>query len=160
LATSIAMISRMAGPALAGATIAWFGIPTCFLLNGISYGAVVLTTAMMRSSEIHPEPHVPRAPGQVREGLRHAWENREVRVALVMLLALATFAFNWQVSIALLARNVLHAGPGGFGALFAVQGAGALVGALYVAHSSRASRRVLVSSAVVFGVVTVVTAFS
>src|SRR5260370_15060749 len=104
----------------------------------------------MRSSEIHPEPTVPRAPGQVREGLRHAWENREVRVALVMLLALATFAFNWQVSVALLARNVLHAGPGGFGLLFSVQGAGALFGALYVAHSARPSRRLLVGSPILF----------
>src|SRR5262249_37041175 len=81
-------------------------------------------------------------------------------VALFLQLACGTFAFNWHVSLALLARNVLHAGPGGFGGLFAAQGAGALLGALAVARLERGSQRILILSVMLFGVVTVAAAYA
>src|SRR5579871_2060304 len=75
-------IARVIGPAIAGALIATVGLAPCFLANAISFGAVLLSLALMRSDELSPAERQPRLPGQVREGLRYVVRTPELLVPL------------------------------------------------------------------------------
>jgi MFS family permease len=63
--------SRILGPAIGGLLIAAFGVAPCFLFNAVSFVAVIVALAVMRTAELRPSKPVRRRPGQVREGLRH-----------------------------------------------------------------------------------------
>ena len=78
-------VSRVFGPALAGFTIRQFGISPCFLLNGITYGTVVIALLMLRKSELHIQPRQARARRQVREGLRYVWRTPQLRVPVILM---------------------------------------------------------------------------
>ena len=89
--------SRVVGPALAGVLVATVGFGWAFLVDGLSYVAVLAALWMMRTGELRPAPATPRARGQVRAGLRYAWAAPDLRVPLVMMAVVGTLAFNFQV---------------------------------------------------------------
>src|SRR5690606_4593750 len=72
--------SRVIGPAIAGALIAAVGVEWCFVVNGVTYLAVLAALALLDTASIHPTPHAARGTGQVREGLRHVWRSADLRV--------------------------------------------------------------------------------
>jgi predicted MFS family arabinose efflux permease len=114
----------------------------------------------MRTGELRPSKPVPRRPGQVREGLRYVWRTPELRIPLLMMAVVSTLAYNYSVVLPLLTKDVYGRGGGAYGALSAAMGVGALAGALLMASRARPSRRLLVTSAFAFGVVTVLLAFA
>src|SRR5512135_3565129 len=71
LYSTLINLARIIGPALAAALIAGFGLAPCFIINGLSYGAVVIMLAMMHASELLVTPPVPRAKGQIMEGFKY-----------------------------------------------------------------------------------------
>ncbi len=73
LSSTVMHGARIVGPALAGVLIALWGTGPCFLLNAASYGAALVALARMRPAELHRSEPRPRAPGQLREGLRYVW---------------------------------------------------------------------------------------
>lgn len=143
--------ARVIGPALAGILIATVGIPICFFANAGSYGAVIVALALMRSWELHRQAPVPRAKGQVREGLRYVWSEPALRQPLMVMAIIGIFAFNFQTTLPLLARYTFDAGAGGYGALTSAMAAGAVMGGLYTAHRSRPSLKVLAGVGIAFG---------
>ena len=146
--------SRVLGPALGGLLIAGLGVAPCFFLNAVSFVAVIVAMAVMRRGELRPSKPVKREPGQVRAGLKYVWGAPELRVPLVMVAVVSTLAYNFSVVLPLLTKAVYGRGPGAYGLLSAAMGVGALAGALLLASRTRPSRRLLVSSAMAFGVAT------
>jgi MFS family permease len=152
---------RMVGPVLAGLLIPFLGTAPIFLINGISYLAVVFALLAMRPSELHARPRTPRAPGQIREGIRYVWETPELRLPMLTMASVFLFAFNFTVLIPLLAVRELGGGAGTFGVLLGVFGIGSLAGALFMAaRATRPNPRRLCILAVVLGVVTFALAFA
>jgi predicted MFS family arabinose efflux permease len=152
--------SRIIGPAIGGLLIAAVGVAPCFLFNAVSFVAVIVALAVMRTGELRPSKPVPREPGQVREGLRYVWRTPALRTPLLMMAVVSTLAYNYSVVLPLLTKDVYGRGGGAYGALSAAMGVGALAGALLMASKARPSRRLLVNSTFAFGAVTLLLAIA
>jgi MFS family permease len=156
--------ARIVGPAVGGILIALLGTALCFILNGLSYGAVVIGLLAMRESELMPAARlaIPRSIGAIRaglgEGLRYVWQTPVVLLAITVIGLVSTFGMNFNVVLPVMAAGVLNAGPSGFGILYASMGAGALTAALVVAMLSRPRLRVLVGGGLILGVSEIVLA--
>ncbi len=153
--------ARIVGPTFAGVLISTVGLSLCFLINAGSYLAVIGALALMRRRELHEPTRVARAKGQLREGLRYVWSTPGLRIPLLMMVLIGTLAYEFQVSLAVLAKSTFHGGAGTYGAMFALMSAGAVVGGLFVAGRKRApTTRTLVGAAVAFGVLILAVAAS
>jgi MFS family permease len=143
--------SRIFGPAIAGVVLV-AGAGICFLVNAISFLAVLVGLLLMRVSEFFPlqEFERPKILAGTREGL--GWVRRQPRMMILLTLTfvLSTFCFNFNVTLPVLAKVTLHGHSYVYGLLSAVFGAGALVGALAAASLGRASTKVLLVGGVVF----------
>ena len=151
LNSAVFTLARVIGPAVAGVLIAFVGTGWCFLYNGLSYFPVVLALMLMRPSELHRGLPAIRARGQIRAGIRYAWNRPELRFPLLLMLVVGTLAFNFSVLMPLMARYVFNSGASTFGLLMSFMGAGAFVGALVSANRARPSHRLLALAGVAFG---------
>lgn len=144
--------ARIIGPAIAGVIIGLGGTGVCFLINAITFLAVLTALALMREDELFKVKRDPRkrAGAAIAEGVRYAWDNPEIRLALIVLGIASTVGFNFHVIIPVLAADTFDAGPEVFGILSACFGAGALLGALIQAARSRASWKALLIGATGF----------
>jgi MFS family permease len=146
--------ARVIGPALGGVVIATAGAGACFLLNAVSFLAVLASLALLRPQELLPLDRDGERPTLVR-GSREAFAFlRSVPLAGVVLgvvLLVTTLSFNFNVLLPVLARGTLDSGPEVFGILTASFGAGALLGALAAAAISRASPKLLLGGTGAFG---------
>jgi MFS family permease len=146
--------ARVIGPALGGAVIAGAGPGAAFLLNAVSFLAVLASLRLIRPDELLPLDRGDDRPTIVA-GSREAFAFlRRVPLAGVVLatvLVVTTFSFNFNVLLPVLAKRTLEDGPEVLGVVTACFGAGALVGALLAATISRASPKVLLAGIAVFG---------
>ena len=104
--------ARVIGPAIGGVLIITVGVATCFFLNAASFAAVIVALAMMRATELYRRPGVVRAKGQVREGLRYVWTTPDLKIPLISMAIVGVFAFNFTVTLPLLAKFTFHGGAG------------------------------------------------
>jgi MFS family permease len=144
--------ARVIGPAIAGVVIVLVGIGYCFLYNGLSYFPVVFALLLMRTSELKRSVPMPRAKGQIRAGIRYAWERPELRLPLLLMLVIGLLAFNFSVLMPLMARYVFNSGPTTFGLLMSFMGIGAFIGALFSANRRLPSHRLLAIAGALLGV--------
>jgi MFS family permease len=151
LNSAVFTLARVIGPAVAGVLIAAVGTGWCFLYNGLSYFPVVLALGLMRPLELHRDRPAARARGQIRAGIRYAWNTPELRFPLLLMLVVGTLAFNFSVLMPLMASLVFHSGASTFGLLMSFMGAGAFVGALVSANRARPTHRLLAFAGVAFG---------
>ncbi len=128
--------TRVMGPALAGLLIAWVGMANCFFLNAVSFLAVLLALAWMRLPPPEPPPFIPFGEA-LRELRRFLREHQEVKLILLLLTLVAVLGHPFYVILPILARDVLGAGPEGFGLLMAASGLGAFLGGLILARRLR-----------------------
>jgi MFS family permease len=145
--------SRVIGPAIAGLVIAAVGTGLCFVLNAVSFLAVLTALVLVREDELRPVEKDPsaRMVDGLRRGFAHAWHDRELRLILTVVTVVSTVGFNFHVLVPLLASDTLHVGPEGFGFLSASFGLGALVGALAAATFRGASWRLFAVGTAMFG---------
>ena len=143
--------ARVIGPAIGGVLILTVGVATCFFLNAASYAAVIVALAMMRAAELYRRPGVVRAKGQVREGLRYVWATPDLKIPLLSMAIVGVFAFNFTVTLPLLAKFTFHGGAGLYSWFMVAMGAGAVSGGLVTAFRSRPSTRLLACIGLVFG---------
>jgi MFS family permease len=151
--------ARLVGPALAGLLIGASSGNTApaFFVNAASFAFTIAALASLRADELQPSPPVPRARGQLRAGLAYTWAHPDLVLAMVLAFVIGTFGFNYQVTIALMAREVFGLGAEAFGLLSTCFAVGSLTGALLSTRRSvRPRQRFLVISAVVFGLLSVV----
>jgi MFS family permease len=145
LNSSLFNMSRVVGPAIAGVLIASVNVGACFVVNALSFLAVLAGLLAMRTNELYPVQRAPRASvfGDVREGIASVRQSRELSLVLAIVTVMSTVGFNFNVILPLLASSTLHTGPRTFGILSACFGLGALVGALGSATLGRASWKAL-----------------
>jgi len=148
-------VARVIGPAVAGVLIATVGEGVCFLVNAASFVAVVASLTTLDRSAIFPSTPSGRQPGQLREGLRYVRSTPELGVPLLMMALAGCLAYEFQVTLPVMARQGLHAGATGYGFMTAAMGVGAVVGGLFVAAKGRTGLPTLVVAATAFGVVLV-----
>ena len=151
LNTVVMNTSRVVGPAIGGVVITVFGLGICFFVNAASYVAVIVGLSMMRSKELHPTQRVVRAKGQIRQGFRYVWRTPSLRNTLLAVAVIGIFAYNFTVTLALLAKVTFHGGVGTYSLLTSCMGIGAVVGGLFAAHRARPTPRLLQVLALVFG---------
>jgi MFS family permease len=129
--------ARAVGPAVAGVLIATTGVGVCFLANAASFAAVLLALGRIRVRDLHPAPPARREGGQLRQGLRYVRGTPGLLVPLLMMALVGTLAYEFQVTLPLLARLSLHGGASTYGFLTASMGVGAVLGGLVVASLAR-----------------------
>ncbi|WP_433333096.1 MFS transporter [Spirillospora sp. CA-294931] len=150
--------ARLLGPAVAGVLIALLGTGPVFLLNAASFVAVLLGLRAMREGELVPSEKVKRAKGQMREGLSYVRGRRDLVIVLMLVGIVATFGMNFQITVALVAREVFHTGASSFGLASSMLAAGALTGALLAARrATRPRLSLLLWAALAFGVLEIIT---
>jgi MFS family permease len=152
--------ARVVGPAVAGLLVASYGVAVAFLLNGLSFLAVIAALFAVRA-EGRPRPgDGATVLAQVAEGVRYALRTPQITLVLGLVVVVSVFLFNFNVLVPLLARQVLDVGAHGFGLLMAAFGAGALVGAMTLAFSTRTRPRIsfILGAAIVFATTTAVMA--
>jgi MFS family permease len=144
--------AQMIGPAVAGLLIAKVGLGWAFLLNGISFAAVLVSMYFFRLSELRTSVRAHRTAAGFREGLRYVWSRRDLRAILLMLFLIGTFGLNFPIFISTMAVSVFHADARGFGLLSSIMAIGTLSGALFTAVRGKPTFASLLAGAVVFGV--------
>jgi MFS family permease len=144
-------LARILGPAVAGLVITAFGTGWAFLGNAASSIAVLAGLALMRTAELFPAPPVDRVPGQYRAALRYVRNRSDLLLPMVLIFVLGTFGYNYQITIALIAKQVFHRDAASFGLLSTTLAVGATAGALAATlRRRRPSRLFLLAAAVGF----------
>jgi MFS family permease len=150
---SVAMnMARVFGGALGGVIAAAIGLTMCFTINAISFGAVLISLALMRTAELYPAKKVARKKGQVRAGLRYVRGTPELLIPLIMIAVVGTLAWEFQVTLPLMASKVFHGGPAAYGVMASVMGVGAVIGGLISAARPRPRARALCVAAIGWGI--------
>ncbi|MGO8928966.1 MAG: MFS transporter, partial [Limisphaerales bacterium] len=133
LNSSIFNGARIVGPAVAGLLMAHVGMAWCFLLNGLSFLAVLAGLLMMRLPQF-VTPAEPSSTGRhVLEGFAYVAGHRRVRLLLLLLGVVGIFGWSYSILLPAYAADNLHVGERGYGVLLSANGVGALLGALTVA---------------------------
>ena len=145
-------LARVIGPSIAGVLVATVGLGPCFLFDGFSYGVVVVMLWLMQSDELFTAPRVPRAKGQLIAGLRYVRSTPVLLNVLLMMAIIGTLTYEFSVVLPLLSEFTFHSGAGGYAALTAAMGVGAVIGGLYTAGRGRGTSRKLAISSFFFGV--------
>jgi MFS family permease len=126
--------ARMVGPAVAGVLVAALGEGMCFLLNGITYLAVIAGLLLMKVQNPIKPARSGRQLDQFVEGVRYVYENRAIRSLLSLLTLVSLVGMPYAVLMPVFAQDVLGRGAAGLGALMTAAGCGALIGALWLAR--------------------------
>jgi MFS family permease len=143
--------SRVIGPALAGLLVTTVGFGWAFLLDGLSYVAVLVCLWKLDPTKLRPAPETMRGRGQVRAGLRYARSIPELWIPLVMMAVVGTLAFNFQTVLPLFAIRDLGGGEVTFTLLMSLVSLGSLVGALATARRESVSVHTVSLCAIAFG---------
>ncbi len=151
LYSSLVNLARIVGPALAGVIIATVALAPCFILNGLSYAAVVAMLLMVRPSELFTPPPMPRVQGQFMAGFRYVASTPVLRNVLLMLALIGTLTFEFQVSLPLIAEYAFHGNAESYAALMSAMGVGAVIGGLMTAGKKNTSPHLLIGAALLFG---------
>jgi MFS family permease len=152
-------LARLGGPALAGVMVAVMGSGWVFILNAASFGVTIMALLLMRIGELFPQG---RREGRVRlvQGLHYVRARRDLVLVLALAFGVATFGLNYQMTMALMARQQFGLGAEAFGLMSTALAVGALAGSLLAARRTRIGLRLVLGAAFVFGAVEVVVGLS
>ena len=152
LNTSVFTSARVVGPSLAGLLIGTVGLAACFILNGLSFLAVLIALWRMDPDELYSGPLQAKAPGQIRAGLRYVQHNRDVLVPLVMTGVVSLMAYNYQVVFPLFAERTFDGTATTYGLLLSAMSIGSLSGSLLSASRETIGLRFVTVACAAFGV--------
>ncbi len=133
--------ARLVGPAAAGLLVALVGPGWVFVVNGITFGAVLLSLGLLKVRDFTPRPRVSREPGQLIAGFRYVRKRGDILLVLTMIAILGTLGFNFPIFISAMTRFEFGEGAGEFGLLSSVIAIGSVTGALLSARRDRARLR-------------------
>ncbi|MES1264800.1 MAG: MFS transporter, partial [Variovorax sp.] len=144
--------ARMVGPAVAGLVIAATGPGEAFLLNGLSFVAVLISLACLRQGELfRRQGAAGRNTGSLMEGFRYVWRRPDLRALLAMLFLVATFGLNFPIFISTMSVGAFHGGPGQYGLLSSTMAIGSVTGALLAARRAQPRFGLLLVGSAAFG---------
>ncbi|MFM0729990.1 MFS transporter [Paraburkholderia sediminicola] len=144
--------ARMIGPAVAGLLIASVGTGWVFLINGLSFVAVLGSLRMLRISELNVKPRATRTRGSFVEGFKYVWTRPDLKAALLMMFLIGTFGLNFPIFISTMSVTAFHAGASQYGVLSSTMAIGSVTGALLSARRAKPRMALLLGAAAVFGV--------
>lgn len=152
LNSSLFNTARIIGPSVGGALIAVFGLGIPFLIDGISYLAVIGGLLLMRPKDFYDVPPPTRGPvlARLREGIAYSVRTPQIALVLILMVFLGTFGYQFTVLLPLVADFVLGTSALGFGSLLTAMGIGSLIAALGVAYVSRPTQKILLLGALSF----------
>ncbi|WP_233872925.1 MFS transporter [Paraburkholderia adhaesiva] len=143
--------ARMVGPAVAGIVIASVGVGWAFLLNGISFVAVLISLTRLRTQELRVRERAHPARGNMTAGLRYVWSRPDLKAIVIMLALIGTFGLNFPIFISTMAVRVFHTDASGYGLLSSLMAVGTVTGALFGARRSMPRFSSLLTGSIVFG---------
>ncbi len=160
LNSSLVNGASLIGPSVAGIVIAAAGEGACFLVNGVSYLAVLAALLAMQMPGTGHKPHKSRIIGQIKEGFAYAFGFSPIRSLLLLMALMSLAAMSSQVLMPVFAGEILNGGPHTLGFLMGCSGIGALAGSMYLASRKnvRGLGKVIVASTSIYGLG--ITAFS
>jgi MFS family permease len=159
LNTAVMTGSRIFGPAIASALVGPLGTGWLFVLNGISFAAMLFGVAGLRTAQMYSPAPRPAGGTPVRDGLRFVAHNDRLRVLFIVFTIVSTFAFNYSVSLPKLS-DIKWGDPKYFGWVLAVTSMGSLFGALLTARLAKATYRWVAVNTLVLGVANIGMAWS
>jgi MFS family permease len=145
-------VARAVGPALAGILIATVGVGQCFLVNAVSFVAVIAAYVTMDARQLNPAEPIARAPRQVRDGLRYVGRTPQLLIPLLMMALVGTLTYEFQVVLPAFAVQTFHGGARSYGLITAAMGVGAVAGGLASASRHATGTAPLVVASAAFGV--------
>ena len=149
--------ARLVGPGAAGLLIAAFSTAPVFLLNAGSFAVTLIALTRMRSAELFMTTRVARGKGQLREALSYVRARPDLRLTMLLVFIVGTFGLNFQLTTALMAREVFKLDASAFGLLGSCVAVGSLTGALLSARRRERPRlRLLIGAAMTFGVLEII----
>jgi MFS family permease len=151
-------LARVFGAAVGGILAAVLGLALCFGANALSFIAVIASLAAMNGALLYPAKPVKRLPGQIRQGLRYVRDSPELLVPLLLIALVGTLAWEFQVTLPLMATKVFGGGAASYGIMASVMGGGAVVGGLISAARARPRARSLCVAAIGWGIAITVAA--
>lgn len=137
--------ARVVGPAVAGLTIAWWGVAPALLLNALSFAAVLVALLVMNPKELTPAPRAAKRGG-VRAGVRYVRDRPDILIVLFVVFMVGTFGMNFQLFNSLMATAAFGAGPEEFGMLGSVMAVGSLTAGLLAARRPRPRLRLILGA--------------
>ena len=154
--------ARLLGPSVAGILIAAVGEGTCFLINGVSYLAVIASLLLMKLAPKNVKPRTTKVWHEVKEGFSYASGFEPIKVILLMAALMSLMGMPYTVLMPIFAKDILHGGPDALGFLMGSAGVGALGGLLYLASkkSVLGLGRLIPLAAIIFGLGLVAFSFS
>lgn len=144
-------VARLLGPAVSGAVIAWVGPGWVFIVNAALFLAPVIAVALMRIEKLYAITHIPRQPGQIRQGLRYVKARTDIIVIMIVAGSVSAFTMNFQMTSAVMATEVYGKGAGEYGLLGSFMAIGSLGGALLAARRQYPRVRLVIIAAFIFG---------
>ncbi len=156
----LANVSRAVGPALAGIVIATGGMAVCFLVNAVSFAAVIASLLRLDLTALIRSAPAPRAPGQLREGLDYVRRTPALAVPLLTMALVGCLAFEFQVVLPIFASETFAGDASTYGFLTAAMGVGAVIGGLCMAAWGRTGLWSLAAAAAAFGLAMLATALA
>jgi MFS family permease len=149
--STINSVSRLIGPAIAGALIATVGVEACFIINATSYLVVIGALVALRTGELVSRPLVRRGKGMLREGFTYVRSHRDVGRPLLVMMIVGTIAYNFQTTFPSMVHFGFHRGAGSVGLAMSVSAIGSIIGGIYIAGVEPHPRRTLAIALTGFG---------
>lgn len=141
--------ARLIGPAMAGLSIAWWGVGPALVFNGLSFVAVLVALAMMDEAELTPSPRA-KAKGSTMAGLRYVRSRPDIMLLMFLVFMLGTFGLNFQITNALMATTVFKVGADSYGVLSSIMACGSLAAGLVAAKRTQLRLRLIMGALTLF----------
>jgi MFS family permease len=143
--------ARLVGPAVAGVLIAVVGSGWVFLLNALSFVAVLVSIALLRKRELHAKKRPAGGTDGLAEGFRYVRKRSDLQAILLLLFLFGTFGVNFPIFISTMSVKVFHGGPSRFGLLTSMMAIGSVSGALLSARRTKPDVLVVTLGSMLFG---------
>jgi MFS family permease len=160
LASSTFHLARVIGPAIAGLLYAVIGPGWVFAINAGSYAVVVIALALMGASRARPSSTGDRVPGELRIALRYVRGRPELALCISLVFVVATFGMNFSLTMAVMVKEQFGLDASAFGFASTALAVGSLSGALAAARRRNPSPRLLLGSALGFGMSEIAVGFA
>lgn len=131
LNSTIVNSARIIGPAFAAFLLSFFGAALCFLINGLSFIAVIIGLLNIKNYNVNIRKQDKNIMSDIKDGLKYVFSSNILSSAVVSMLVIGTLAMNNDIIIPVFAKEVLKKGAAGYGVLLSAMGAGSLVGSLF-----------------------------
>jgi len=153
LNSSMVNLSRLIGPAIAGIVLEKIGDGACFLLNAISFMAVIASLLMMRLPKYIKKPHKKNVFGELKEGFSYIKRTPSIRFVIIMLGLVSLLVLPFSTLIPYYAKDVFKGTASTFGIIDSFIGLGAFSGAIFLASQKAGAdlRKILFINTLVFG---------